>query len=171
MAVLPFLDRSDRLRLRDDARHDPALAARQRPRLGDRHRVARLRLVAFVVRDELRRLPLALAVDAVAHLALDGDDDGLLHLVADHLAGHLLLDAHDAVSFSRRIVFTRARSRRTSRTFAGASSCPIDFWMRSRNSWSSSSFSRSRSTSTESSRISSTFMRLSPARSGSRTLS
>src|SRR5262249_13184044 len=51
-----------------------------------------------------------------------------------------------------------ARSRRSSRTLAGASSCPIDFWMRSRNSWSSSSFSRSCSTSTDSSRNSATFM-------------
>src|ERR1051325_995152 len=158
------------LRFGHDARDDPALAPRQRARLGDGDRVARLRLVALVVRDELRRLLLALAVDAVAHLALHRDDDGLVHLVADDFAGDLLLDAHAcACSFSRRIVFTLARSRRTSRTRAGASSCPIDFWMRSRNSWSSSSFSRSRSTSTDSSRISSTFMRSSPDRTVWRT--
>src|SRR5581483_4424585 len=140
-------------------------------RLGDRHRVAHLRFVAFVVRDERRCLLLALAVDAVAHLPLDGDDERLFHLVADDRPRQLLLDAH--WFFSRRIVFTRARSRRTSRTLTGASSWPIDFWMRSRNSWSSSSFSRSRSTSTDSSRISSTFMirRPFPARTASRTSS
>src|SRR5215470_5662311 len=127
------------------------------------------------VGDERRRLLLTLAVDGVAHLALHRDHDGLVHLVADHGAGQLRLDAHAcACSFSRRIVLTRARSRRTSRTLAGASSCPIDFWMRSRNSWSASSFSRSCSTSTDSSRNSATFIpflralrALSPARSGS----
>src|SRR6187399_3158255 len=72
----------DSRRLRDDARDDPALAAAERTRFRDRHRVAHLRLVVFVVRNELRRLALALAVDGVAHLALDGHDHRLVHLVA-----------------------------------------------------------------------------------------
>src|SRR3954468_24694563 len=142
------------LRLLDYARHDPALAGAERTRFSDDDDVAGLRLVVLVVGDELRRLLLALAVDAVPHLALDSDDHRLVHLVADDRTGQLCLDAHisrpvgplPAVSrrpaarypsyfcFSRRIVFTRARSLRMPRTLAGASSWPIDFWMRSRNS-------------------------------------
>ena len=55
----------------DDAHDDPPLAAAERPRLCDRHRVAHLGGVVLVVRDELRRLALRLAVDLVADLPLD----------------------------------------------------------------------------------------------------
>src|SRR4029078_12202476 len=155
-----------------DLRHDPPLATRQWSRLGNRHGVADLGFVLLVARDELGRLPLRLAVDGVTHLALDGNNDGLVHLVADDRAGDLCLDAHFAPTvFSRRIVLIRARSRRTPRTLAGASSCPIDFWIRSRNSWSSRSFSRWWSSSTLSSRTSPGFMMLSPAQTASRTWS
>src|SRR5688572_13043455 len=155
-----------------DLRHDPPLAARQRPRLGNRHGVAHLGFVLLVVRDKLRRLALRLAVDVVPHLALDGHDDGLVHLVADDRAGDLCFDAHFAPTvFSRRIVLIRARSRRTPRTLAGASSCPIDFWIRNRKISSSRSFSRWRNSSTLSSRTSPAFMMLSPAQSASRTWS
>src|SRR5688572_22915481 len=142
--------------LGDDARHHPPLAAGERTRLGDGDGVADLRLVVLVVGDELGGLALGLAVDLVADLALDGDDDGLVHLVADDGAGDLCLDAH--FDFSRRMVLIRARSRRSPTTLAGASSWPIDFWMRRRNSWSSSSFSRARRSSTVSSRNSAAFM-------------
>src|SRR5262245_20910659 len=157
---------------RHHPRHDPPLAARERPRFGNRDRVTDLGLILLVVGDELRRLALRLAVDVVTHLALDGHDHGLVHLVADHRAGDLCLDAHFSPTvFSRRIVLIRARSRRTPRTLAGASSCPIDFWIRSRNNWSSRSFSRCRSSSTPSSRTSPAFMMLSPARSAPQTSS
>ena len=74
--------------------HDPALAAAERPGLGDGHYVAHLGLVVLVVRDEFRGLALALAVEFVPHLSLDGDNHRLLHLVADHGAGQLCFDAH-----------------------------------------------------------------------------
>src|SRR3954468_4816056 len=146
------------LRLLDHARHDPALAGAERTRFSDGDDVAGLRLVVLVVGDELRRLLLALAVDAVPHLALDSDDHRLVHLVADDRTGQLCLDAHISrpigplraasrdgpaargpsyfgpaarglsyFAFSRRIVLMRARSLRTPRTLAGASSWPIDF--------------------------------------------
>src|SRR5688572_14705475 len=79
----------DLRRLGNHARHDPPLAPAERPRLGDHHRVPDFRLVALVMSDELRGLALALAVHLVAHLSLDRDHDGLLHLVADDGAGHL----------------------------------------------------------------------------------
>src|SRR5688572_25032980 len=59
---------------------------------------------------------------------------------------------------SRRIVLTRAKSRRSVRSLAGASSWPIDFWIRRRNSWSSRSLTRAFRSSTPSSRISPIFM-------------
>src|SRR3954447_13483807 len=67
----------------DDAGQGPALPAAHRPRLGDRDDVANLRGVLFVMDHELRGPPLGLAVETVAYLPLDGDDDALLHLVAD----------------------------------------------------------------------------------------
>src|SRR5437879_11363143 len=74
-------------RLPHDALQRPALAAALRARLDDLDDVARLRLVLLVVDHELRRAPLGLAVEPVPHLPLDGDDDALLHLVADDDAG------------------------------------------------------------------------------------
>src|SRR5882672_6377993 len=126
-------------RLADDALQRPALAAAHRPRFDDFHDVARLRLVRLVVHHERRRPALRLAVHLVARLPLDGDDDALLHLVADDDAGLLALLRHDYFAFCLRNVLTRARSRRTPRIFAGASSWPIDFWIRIRKSWSVSS--------------------------------
>src|SRR4051794_10278627 len=81
------LTQLDDHRLPDDALQRPALPAALRPRLDDLDDVAGLRLVLFVVAHELRRAPLGLAVQPVPHLPLDGDDDALLHLVADDDAG------------------------------------------------------------------------------------
>src|SRR3954451_5801297 len=67
----------------DDAGQGPAFPAARRPRLGDRDDVANLCGVLFVGDHELRCAPLGLAVEPAAHLPLDGDDDALLHLVAD----------------------------------------------------------------------------------------
>ena len=69
--------------LTHDARDDPPLALAQRPALDDGDAIADLRGVVFVVRHELRRPALGLAVEAVPHLPLDRNDAGLLHLVAD----------------------------------------------------------------------------------------
>src|SRR5262245_34030330 len=117
----------------DDARHRPALAPAERPGFRDRHLVADLRVVLLVVREELRRALLGLAVDAVLHAPLDGNHHALLHAVADDHALQFRFRAHD-LAFSLRIVCTRASSRRTLRILPGASSCPIDFWIRMRKS-------------------------------------
>src|SRR5882672_9969154 len=86
----PSLD----LRLFEHARHDPPFPRAERPRFGDVHPVADLRLVPLVVREEPGGHPLALPVELVAHLALDGDDHRLLHLVADDPACQFCLRAH-----------------------------------------------------------------------------
>src|SRR5689334_17141776 len=64
----------------------PPLGGRQRSGLHDLHAVADAGNVLLVVRLELARAPDDLAVEAVLHTVLDLDDDGLLHLVADHEA-------------------------------------------------------------------------------------
>src|SRR5436309_2079375 len=81
--LLPFPPSSHFRRLPHDPRERPALAPAERPRLHNRDGIARLRLVLLVVHHERRRAALRLAVQPVAHLPLDGDDDALLHLVAD----------------------------------------------------------------------------------------
>src|SRR3954454_24749601 len=74
--------------LLDHAGHHPALAGAHRPRLDDRHAIADLGVVVLVVREERRGPALVLAVEFVPGLALDGDRDRLLHLVAHHDAGY-----------------------------------------------------------------------------------
>src|ERR1044071_5928230 len=71
------------LRLLEHAREPPPLVARQRARLFDAHLVADLALVLLVV--DLVGLPRLqdLLVLAMLDLPIDGDDDGLHHLVAD----------------------------------------------------------------------------------------
>src|SRR5262245_43054808 len=135
LPALPFLPVPllDLHRLPHHALERPALAAAQRTRLDDLHRVARLRFALLVVHHELRRALFSLAVQPVPHVPFDGDHDALLHLIADDDAGLFAFLSHRYFAFCRRNVFTRARSRRTDRIFAGASSCPIDFWIRSRN--------------------------------------
>src|SRR5262245_53970778 len=118
----------------DDAGHRPSLAPAQRPRLRDRHFVPHLGIVGLVVREELRRPLLSLAVHRVLDTAFDGDNDALLHAVADDHPLQFGFRAHGYFAFSLRTVFTLASSRRTLRIFPGASSCPIAFWMRMRNS-------------------------------------
>src|SRR4029079_11886092 len=83
------------LRPLHDRGHGPALAAAEWPRLGDRHLVADLGLVLLVVRQERRRAALRFAVERIAHLPLDGDLHGLVHLVADDNASDDCLRGHD----------------------------------------------------------------------------
>src|SRR5262249_13891909 len=129
-------------------------------------------VVLLVVREERRRPLLRLPVERIAHFALDRHFDGLVHLVADDHASDGCLRRHRyTVSFSRSTVFTRARSRRSDLSLWAASICPIDFWIRRRNSWSSRSFSRCFSSSVPRSRNSPIFIPPSPQRTASRTSS
>src|SRR5919198_4138353 len=64
----------------DDA---PALRRGQRPGLHEEDAVADARSVLLVVRLELVGTSDDLAVQRVLDAVLDGDDDGLFHLVAD----------------------------------------------------------------------------------------
>src|SRR5688500_9826526 len=138
----------------------PALVARQRPTLLDRDQIAGAALAVLVVRQQLRRAALVLAVLRVRHVALDQDRDRLLHLGADDAAGQRLdllgllvrgrfsLRAHAFLPLlcSPCTVFRRAMFRRTFVNWSGFTSWPVARVMRrlncSRRS-SSSSFCRS----------------------------
>src|SRR3954470_1335319 len=64
--------------------HDaPALGGRQRAGLHQQHAVADATRVRLVVRLVLLRASDGLAVQRVLHAVLDGNDDGLVRLVAD----------------------------------------------------------------------------------------
>src|SRR5262249_42464909 len=137
----------------------PTLVTTQRPRLLDSHPVTDFALVRLVVNLVRLSRPHELLVLRVLHLAIDGDDDRLLHLVADdhpfaQFANAALRD-HRPASFSacgswraRSTVNTRAKSLRARRNFIGFS-----FWLvplrrrrRSNSSRSSRSFTRNSST-------------------------
>src|SRR5919202_134793 len=74
------------LRLLEDLYEAPALRGRERPRLADHHEVADAGLAGLVVRLHLGGAADDLAVQRVLHPVLDLDDDGLVHLVAGHVA-------------------------------------------------------------------------------------
>src|SRR3954464_4845334 len=74
------------LGLLDHRDQPPPLGGGGRPGLHDLHPVADARDVLLVVGLQLAGAPDDLAVQAVLHAVLDLDDDGLLHLVADHEA-------------------------------------------------------------------------------------
>src|ERR1700693_1498553 len=86
MVALPC---SDRCSFPYDPRQRPPLAAALRTRFNDGDRVADLRRVVLVVDHELRGPALGFAVQAGANLPLHGDDDALLHFVADDDPGLL----------------------------------------------------------------------------------
>src|SRR5438067_1648966 len=71
-------------RLFHDLEHAPALLLGDGARLGDADEVADAALVLGVVDLETRALLDSLAVQAVGLRGADLDDDGLVHLVADH---------------------------------------------------------------------------------------
>src|SRR5713226_7351650 len=71
------------LRALDYVDHAPPLGPRQRPRLDDPHRVARLGALV-VVRGDLLGADDLLTVEPVREAAHERDRDGLLHLVAHH---------------------------------------------------------------------------------------
>src|SRR5688500_10561612 len=82
---------------RDDLDEAPALRRRQRARLLDEDGVAGPRLVVLVVGLELGAQADDALIERVALQALDGDDDRLVHLVADDASDLLLaLAARDA---------------------------------------------------------------------------
>src|SRR3954447_20600244 len=74
------------LGLLDDLDDAPALGGGQRAGLHDPDPVAHATLVLLVVRLELAGAAQDLAVQPVLDAVLDGDDHGLVHLVADHQA-------------------------------------------------------------------------------------
>src|SRR5919107_4298578 len=74
------------LGLLEDLDDAPALGGRQRTGLHDPDPVADAALVLLVVRLQLAGAAQDLAVQRVLDAVLDGDDHGLLHLVADHQA-------------------------------------------------------------------------------------
>src|SRR5690349_23953778 len=85
------------LRLLDDLHHAPALGRAERAGLHQEHAVTDATLVGLVVGLEPERTAQHLAVEGVLDAVLDGDDDRLVHLVADDqaltdLAGRALLD-------------------------------------------------------------------------------
>src|SRR5690606_1143827 len=74
------------LGLLENLDHAPPLGGRQRAGLHDQHPVADAAVVLLVVRLQLGIAPQDLAVEGVLDAVLDGDHDGLVHLVADHQA-------------------------------------------------------------------------------------
>src|SRR5690349_164662 len=74
------------LRLLDDLHHAPALGRAERAGLHQEHTVADAALVGLVMGLEARRAAQHLAVERVLDAVLDGDDHGLVHLVADDQA-------------------------------------------------------------------------------------
>src|SRR5215510_8483705 len=139
------------------ALHDlPALELGDRPVLFDPYDVADRVFIGLVVGVVLLRPPHRLLEHRMGEAALDADDHGLVLLVAHHGALEHPLRHSDAsyfdfacARFCRAIVFSRAMSRRTWRTRAVFSSCPVARWKRRLNcsffslSTSSSSFSTS----------------------------
>src|ERR1700742_280144 len=69
-----------------DLDQPPALGGRQRTGLHQRDAVADAGVAVLVVRLDLLGGPDDLAVQRVAHTVFELDHDGLLHLVADHVA-------------------------------------------------------------------------------------
>src|SRR5205814_3922255 len=69
----------------EDLHDPPPLGGRQRSGLHQQHPVADAALL-LVVRLQLAGTAHHLAVQRMLHLVLDRHDDGLLHLVADHVA-------------------------------------------------------------------------------------
>src|SRR5260370_12529540 len=74
-----------------DAHEHPRLAARHRPARLDRHGIAFLALVTLVMGEQFRGAADVLPVHGMLDQTLDGDGDGLVHLVADDLAGEQAL--------------------------------------------------------------------------------
>src|SRR6478735_8411718 len=78
-----LLDHVRSLRLLEDLDDAPALRRGQRPGLHEEDAVADAGAVLLVVSLQLVRAANDLAVHRVLETVLDGDDDGLVHLVAD----------------------------------------------------------------------------------------
>src|SRR3954451_16275324 len=95
------------LRLLEDLHDAPAPGCRHRAGLHQQHAVADPAGVGLVVRLVLLRAPDGLAVQRVLHAVLDGDDDGLVHLVADDKALARLAVAAPAARGGRRGLGTR----------------------------------------------------------------
>src|SRR5437899_4971896 len=112
------------LRALDDLDHPPPLGLRQRSRLADPHRVARLDALLVVRRDLLGAHDL-LAVEPVREAAHERHRDGLLHLVAHHYAGPNFAPPPHARFLSAKMVLIRAISRRMARSCSGFPSASV----------------------------------------------
>src|ERR1035437_8791034 len=159
----------------------PALELRQRPRLFDLDRIAAVRFGLLVVGVKLlpdRDHPL---VHGVRLLPRHLDYDRLLHLIRDDGADqyfavrlrfgpdffglargfrHYFFSVFaPASSCSRKMVWTRAISRRSPRIFFRLSVCPIFIWNFSLKSWSAKSRSWCLSSTSVKLRIFSTFIK------------
>src|SRR5438094_7079097 len=122
--TVPPLQVPPLLRALDDFDHPPPLGLRQRPRLDDPHRVARLGAL-LVVRGDLLGANDLLAVEAVGEAARERDRHGLLHLVAHHHARPNLAPPPHARFLSARMVLIRAISRRMARSCNGFPSASV----------------------------------------------
>src|SRR5262245_31020332 len=111
------------LGLLEDLDDPPALGGRQRPGLHQEHSVADPALVDLVVSLELAGPAQDLAVQRVLDAVLYDNDDGLVHLVADHgsfadLAeaalgvAHLVLLSHPTSSDASAGMMPSSRSRK-----------------------------------------------------------
>src|SRR2546426_475516 len=112
------------LRALDDFDHAPPFGLRQRPRLDDPHRVARLGALV-VVRGNLLGANDLLAVEPVREAAHQRNRDGLLHLVAHHHARPNFAPPPHARFLSARMVLIRAISRRMERSCSGFPSASV----------------------------------------------
>src|SRR4029079_3641435 len=93
------------LRLLDDLHHAPALGRAERAGLHQENTATDAPLLVLVVGVEAGRAAQHLAVERVLDAVLDGDDHGLVHLVADDqaltdLARRALLNSVLAHAFS-----------------------------------------------------------------------
>src|SRR5437763_4303311 len=103
----------------EDLHDAPPLGGRQRTSLHQQHPVADAALL-LVVRLQLAGTAHHLAVQRMLHLVLDRDDDGLLHLVADHVA---LTDLPTRPLVTRLAHAVSSRSARSRRSRPLLSSC------------------------------------------------
>src|SRR5262249_49384294 len=91
----------------EDLHDPPPLGGGQRAGLHQQHPVADAARVLLVVRLQLAGSPHHLAVQRMLHLVLDRDDNGLVHLVADHQAlTHLAAGARSLLSLTHDVSTT-----------------------------------------------------------------
>src|SRR5580704_13797165 len=114
--------RSHSLGLLEDLGYPPALGRGQRPGLHQQHTIADAAGVLGVVRLVLLGTAQNLAVLGVLDVVLDLDNDGLVHLVADHQAFPALAVAARQAVFSLAVLGVLAHSLASSAASSSAAS-------------------------------------------------